>query len=296
MHASAWIRSVTVVGFLATALVFLTAATPARHEQTDQEWIEAAPNASMLHGDGKQAYREVRMFRMRAARGGLLTIDGGGNGGADVRGWDRDSIVVAARIEARAHTLAEARDIARNIRIDVSGQNIHAEGPSGLLRQPDWYVIFRTQAPRRYDLRLDAKNGPVGVRDLSGRMQIRTVNGPLTLANLGGDVTARVTNGPMTIALSGNRWSGRGLDVEGENGPIQVRLPDDYSAELETGTVNGPSHIAVAGMNRTHIGGRARVTLGSGGPLVRIVTTNGPINVSSGSGRAERGEREREVY
>ena len=65
------------------------------------------------------------------------------------------------------------------------------------------------------------------------------------------------------------------------NGPVTLEVPADYSAKLETGTVHGPIDVDFP-LTVTLGSGRMRrfnATLGSGGPTVRVVTTNGPSAV-----------------
>jgi hypothetical protein len=108
-------------------------------------------------------------------------------------------------------------------------------------------------------------------------MEIHSQNGPVSLVEVGGAVMVRVQNGPLHVALSGERWSGAGLDAEAENGPVNLVLPEHYSARLETGTVNGPATISYPIAIEGQIRGHFRQTLGSGGPPVRVVTENGPF-------------------
>jgi hypothetical protein len=84
--------------------------------------------------------------------------------------------------------------------------------------------------------------------------------------------------------LTGSRWQGGGLDAETTNGPVQLSIPEGYSAKLTTGTENGPVAGAFVGVS---LGGRRRhvsMVIGSGGAPVRVVTTNGPVVVDQGGG------------
>jgi hypothetical protein len=114
-------------------------------------------------------------------------------------------------------------------------------------------------------------------------MQLRAVNGPLVLTRVGGDVHGRTTNGPLHVSLSGKRWEGAGLDAETSNGPVTLSVPASYSAHLVTGTVNGPLQLGIPITLQGRIGRRIETDIGSGGPTVRAVTTNGPLTVEQGS-------------
>lgn len=212
--------------------------------------------------------------------GGTITVDPGKNGGVAVEGWDRAGIEVHARIETRAASEDEAVELARAVRVVVSGATIGAAGPESGHRE-SWGVSFVVYAPRRSDLKLDTYNGPIAVRDVSGRMALTAYNGPVALDGVGGDVRARTTNGPLDIDLAGERWEGAGLDAETTNGPIVLAIPEHYSARLEFGTVNGPMTVAfpLTVTIQGRVGRRIETSLGSGGALVRAVTTNGPVEI-----------------
>jgi len=162
----------------------------------------------------------------------------------------------------------------------TSRVRISAEGPpSG--RRRSWSVSFVIFAPRRSDLRLDTNNGPIGVRDVTGRLALTAHNGPVSLDGVGGDVRARATNRPIDIELTGARWEGAGLDAETTNGPVNLAIPESYSARLEFGTVNGTMTVGfpLAVTIQGRVGRRITTTLGAGGAPVRAVTTNGPVEI-----------------
>ena len=186
-----------------------------------------------------------------------------------------------ARIQAEGATDGDAAVLARAIKIVASGTTIGAEGPDAGRRQ-SWSVSFVVYAPRHSDLKLDTYNGPIGVREVSGRMTLTAYNGPISLVGVGGDVRARTTNGPLDIELVGTRWEGGGgLDAETTNGPVSLAIPDNYSAELEFGTVNGPMTVGfpLTVTIQGKVGRRIITKLGAGGAPIRAVTTNGPVEI-----------------
>jgi DUF4097 and DUF4098 domain-containing protein YvlB len=117
------------------------------------------------------------------------------------------------------------------------------------------------------------------VRGITGTMALSAHNGPVALHGVAGDVHARVRNGPLSVYLAGDRWEGTGLDAETVNGPVVLAIPENYSARLETGTVNGPMSVdfPMTVTIQGRLSQRLNTTLGSGGAPVRVVTTNGPL-------------------
>jgi hypothetical protein len=227
--------------------------------------------------DSRAHFCEIREAGFKA--GGAVTVDPGVNGAIRFTGWDRDSVAVTAKVQTQAETDEDARALARQIRIVITDGTIRADGPS-TTRRESWSVSFELSVPRRSDLTARTVNGPISVAEVTGKMDLTAVNGPVHLDGVGGDVHARTTNGPLVVTLTGDKWDGRGLDSETSNGPVELTIPANYSAHLETGTVNGPMSFDFPITVQGRISSRNIETdLGSGGPTVRATTTNGPLTV-----------------
>ena len=269
---------------MAVALLVLVAPTPVlRAQESDDEWL-ANCRDRWENWDSRAPHCEIRELGMKPTKG-PLKVEPGMNGGVEISGWNRDSIAVTARIQVNARTEEDADAIARDIKIEASGGVVRATGGRGRFgRNQHWGIVFIVRVPRRTDLTISTENGPLSVSDVSGTMDLQTQNGPLTLSGVGGDVHASAQNGPLMVELLGTKWEGTGLDASSQNGPADLEIPDNYNAKIEFGTVNGPMDVGFP-MTVT-ISGRVKdriaTTLGSGGPPIRVVTTNGPMTVRRG--------------
>lgn len=242
----------------------------------DAKWLDEC--REHWGGDREAHSCELRVERV-VRYSGTLAVDAGENGGVTVMGWDGDSVVVHSLIQAQSRTEDDARDIASHVTVVTANGSVHADGPPEEHRT-SWSVSYRIYVPRHADLHLVAVNGPVSVQGVTGHMEMQAVNGPVSLNQVGGDVHARAENGPLDVALEGSRWDGTRLDAETENGPVDLTLPAHYAAHLETGTVNGPMDIDFPVTVQGDIDVRhLSLDIGGGGPLVRVVTTNGPVSV-----------------
>ena len=262
----------------ASSLLLLGAVRAAAQDFDPERWLARCRHENW--DDDKEKVCEVRELGMRPVRG-ALTIDPDVNGGVSVAVWDRDSIGVIAKITTWARTAEDARALARDVRIEVQGSGVRATGPGTLGRHQNWSVSLDVYVPRLTDLTIHTENGPVAVEGVKGTLDLSAKNGPVELVGVAGNVRARVTNGPLDVELSGGRWDGEGLDAETVNGPVDLAIPTGYSARLETGTVNGPMSVEFP-LTVTlvgHVTDRISTTLGSGGALVRVVTTNGPLTI-----------------
>jgi DUF4097 and DUF4098 domain-containing protein YvlB len=241
--------------------------------------------ASMNFGTRGETVRDFQEIHEKAP-GGTWHIDAGEIGGVRLSDWDRNEVMICAQVTAWSRDKARAERLLRSIHVETSGGRLRAEGPP----QSDnarWGVSYKILVPRSIDLDVQAVNGPVSVEGVRGRMTLRTENGPLQITNAGGDIEGRTTNGPLTVTLTGARWQGQGLDVETTNGPVKLSIPDGYSAELTTGTENGPMAGAFVGSSRGHRRRHISMVLGSGGAPIRVVTTNGPVIVNKGDDQGD---------
>jgi DUF4097 and DUF4098 domain-containing protein YvlB len=244
----------------------------------DARWLKEC-QADHSGSDDREQFCEVRHAGFKPS-GGMLTVDPDENGGAEIVGWDRDSVAVTMRIQAGAGTDEDAQALAKGITLKAAGSTVQVDGPSSG-RHQHWSVELVVMVPKQSGLAVRTMNGPLSVEGVSGRMDLRAQNGPVSLARLAGDVQARAQNGPLTVTLSGTTWDGKGLDAETVNGPVTLALPEGYNAELETGTVNGPMNLEMpltVTLNGS-VRDRINTTLGKGGSTVRVVTTNGPITI-----------------
>lgn len=226
--------------------------------------------------DDRERYCEEREYTLAA--GDMLEVDAGQNGGIRVTGWDRDEIVVVARVRATGDDLDEARERAGAVRI-LTGQRVSAEGPSHWGDGHWWAVSYEVRAPHALRLLLEARNGGIALEELTGDVEARTRNGGIRVVGGAGRIRGQTTNGGIELELTGRRWEGAGVDLRSTNGGVRIRIPDGYSAELETGTVNGGMELDFPVMVQGRIDRTLRTRLGEGGPLIRVITTNGGVSL-----------------
>jgi DUF4097 and DUF4098 domain-containing protein YvlB len=174
--------------------------------------------------------------------------------------------------------MADARRIANDVRVETSSGRIRATGPTVRSRE-HWGVSFELDVPRDARLNLTTLNGGIAIAEFRGTASFRATNGGVALDNVAGDIRGGTTNGGLKISLAGDRWDGAGLDVETRNGGVHMSLPERYSAELETGTVNGRVRIDFPVMVQGTIGRDIRTRLGSGGARIRAITRNGAVTI-----------------
>lgn len=213
-----------------------------------------------------------------ALSGGAIAIDGRQNGGVNVKGWDQNQVLVRARVQTGAPNAGEAEALSRQIRIETSGAKIFASGPESR-KDYNWNVSYEVFVPRRADLSIETHNGGIAIADVNGRIDFTALNGGVVLRRVGGAVRGSTTNGGLVIELTGDRWDGDSLDVSTTNGGVILSVPENYSAYLQTGTVNGSVNVDFPVTVQGRINKQIALNLGSGGAPVKAMTTNGGVHL-----------------
>jgi len=267
MHRSVYSAFVFPLFLLATAA---TAQTDGRAEA----WRD---NCEHKWNNSRPRFCEVRTYTVSPSS--RISVDGGPNGGVQFIGENRRDVRIVARVQTSADDDATAREIARQIRVFTDGGQIRSEGPDHRGHN-SWSVSYDIYVPSQSNLEANTTNGGISAEDVRGQMNFEATNGGIRLSDVGGNVRARTTNGGVVANLSGTTWQGEGLDLQTTNGGATVNVPRGYNAMLETGTTNGPMRvdfpITVRGSLNRHIS----TQLGSGGPTVRVITTNGGVRIA----------------
>ena len=174
-----------------------------------------------------------------------------------------------------------------------------APGDGGRLSadRNDTEVVFTIQVPESVDFTGRSTNGNVSVRGVTDRVEATSTNGDVEIdggSNVGarttngsvwirgaGFASARTTNGEIVAELHGFTSASGPWSFSTTNGPITLRLPAGTNAEIDASTTNGriTSDLPVT-VSGTIGRNRLRGTLGTGGPLIELRTTNGRIELA----------------
>jgi hypothetical protein len=211
-----------------------------------------------------------------------LNVNGKQNGGISVKGASRPDILVRAMVQSQGNTEAEARSIGAQVIVHTSGGTVESDGPA----QGNWSVSYEIFVPAATNLVLSTHNGGVSVSGVESSIEFHAVNGGISLRNVGGNVHGETVNGGVSVNLAGARWNGQGLDVSTQNGGVSLKVPEQFSALLDLATVNGGMSVKMPNTPIRHGEHNMSLTLGSGGPLIRVHTKNGGVSVSTNSSAA----------
>lgn len=238
----------------------------ANHGDVTINSLKAAANVTANHGD----------VELSAITGPVTTHINNGDSS-----FSAHSITGSVSLEGRGHDVTIS-DI--NGPASLSGDffgTTHLERVRGAVK-------FHTS---RTDFQLARLDGEVEISpnaDLSadqavGPLTLATRNRNITLEKISGDIS--VTNRNGSVDLTGAPPLGN-INVENRNGSVNLTLPDRANFTVQADTTNGDAdndfNLSVQGgddSNHKSING----TVGKGGPLVRITTTQGDIALKKAS-------------
>ena len=152
----------------------------------------------------------------------------------------------------------------------------------------------------RGSLEAQTTNGTVELDGIEGSASVRTSNGRVRAEKLNGSLEAYTTNGGITAEIAKSE-RGRPVKVGTTNGSVDLRVGSPLAEEVRASTTNGsitvklPSDIKArvlahtsnssistdfevqtqGALSKNHLEG----TIGSGGPLLDLTTSNGSIRL-----------------
>jgi len=295
-------RALTLTAIIIWAAVAVTAAPKAFSHRHPLATLGAASSsaescsAQQFHFDDHEAVVQTEEKSISKSEAPTLRVRGDANGGVYVEGWDKDNYSVTLCKAAESGPDADA--ILSQTHLVLNGGELRISTPSSNDR---WGTHLLIRAPKAATLdvvidngplilthvdgnvKVHAQNGPVTVSGCSGELDLSAQNGPVTLEENSGKQTVHAQNGPLTLSLSGNSWSGSGLEARTTNGPVTLQIPSGYQSGVmleAQGSSPFQCRAAVCSEGRkTWDDNDRRVEFGAGTPVVRISTENGPVSV-----------------
>ncbi len=259
---------------------------------------------------GSANYHDDFHYSYPMKAGGRLTVEGF-NGSVEISAWDQNTVDISGTKSARSDAALA------DIRIDVDHQPdavaIRATRPSA--RNGNYGVQYVIKAPRgavldrigtsngsirvsdlagpavlhtsnasvhvnglKGDARIETSNGSLELNDVTGEVRAHTSNSGIRARGLHGEIDATTSNGSVDLTL--DNAPAASIRVHTSNAGITLRAPGEINARLSATTSNGSitSDFDLGPRDereRHHV----EATLGRGGALIDLQTSNGAIRV-----------------
>jgi hypothetical protein len=206
------------------------------------------------------------------------------NGEITVTGGDTDRITVTAERTVRARTEEAAKEQLATFEMkeEVSPSRVSIDSTSrGIQINVSRHIKYVVTLPRTAALSLNVTNGEIRVSGIGGHFIAEASNGEITATALQKSAQVSTSNGEIDLSFDHVAAGADGIRAETTNGTIMVTIPTTTNASVSARVVNGAiSHegldLKIAESSRRRVDG----TLGTGGPQIRLETTNGAISIS----------------
>ena len=240
-------------------------------------------------------------------------------GPVSVEGYAGQDVLLEAKKIVYARDEIRAKRAEEEVKLDIAEKGntveIYVDGPFRedeeeprerghihIRRDPGYrvYYGFTLKVPYKTDLVLyTVTDGPVEVRGVEGRFDVRDVNGKVRLVDVTGSGDARTVNGGVTVDF--RRHPDGACLFKTVNGDVEVNFPGEPSADFRVKTMHGevysdfdvtylPKAPPVREERREQGGkyvyrsdGSYGVRTGKGGPEIKLHTLTGDILIAKRS-------------
>jgi beta-lactamase regulating signal transducer with metallopeptidase domain/DUF4097 and DUF4098 domain-containing protein YvlB len=271
----------------------------------------------------EKQYDSTFQLSAPAQKGGTLYLDLKTGGGVTIRGWDKQEVLVRARLGGRDW---------RDTRVTLESSSGDATLESFFTRRSNNQSTshdFDIQLPREFNVRIRSSGGSVSIANVNGRftgstgggeIDIRSVNGRVDISTGGGEVNVSDSNVDGEVSTGGGlvrivRVNGRFRGSSG-SGPViysesngggkgygagygrsaAASASDSKSASASASASSGPITMtqdggsvylpsAPSGASVTTGGGR--IVIGPSGGAVQAHTGGGDIEIGPVAGSVE---------
>jgi len=210
---------------------------------------------------------------------GTLSIMSG-SGWVVVEAADIQTIEISAERIVKAGTEEAANEQLKliDMKEQVSADRVSLDSSvSGITMGVSRRVNYTVRVPRSLAVTVESSNGKITVTGLNGALSASATNGQIIGTDLSGSARATTTNGEVELTMAAVTGD---ITAETTNGLVTLTLPRATNATLSAQVTNGGiSHenldLQITETSRRRLDGR----LGTGGPSIRVETTNGAIRI-----------------
>lgn len=188
--------------------------------------------------------------------------------------WHASSVSVQVETPANLTLHAETEDG----NLDASGLN-----GSISLRSSDGR---QTIADVSGALKVDSSDGSIELRNIAGTLDAHTSDGNLNISGKLDGLNVTTSDGKVDLVLAGGSSLKSDSVLHSSDGTVTVRLPKDFSANLDVSTLDGKIDCNLPlTLDGFHSSGGSehsvRGKLNAGGPLFSIHTSDGTVHLLS---------------
>lgn len=242
--------------------------------------IYAVTSLSVFAHNDKR-YSETVEKTFLVDKNALLRIENT-NGKVEIEAWDKDEIVVTAKIYTEDK---EGRDRVKviitqqNNRLDISTEfkNQFSWGKQSY-SQVDYFITVPTHTSLDDTI---LTNGSLSIKGVKGEINASLTNGKLVATGLASNTRVESINGSVSLSYDSNLTDLANIGVDSNNGSISLAFPEKMNAEIKAKSSNGSIYNDF-GLEVSKHRSNARTLsgeLGSGKVKINLYSNNGAIRI-----------------
>ena len=215
------------------------------------------------------------------------------NGQLEISSWDGDTVKVDAvkktrigqeELDLTKITVDEFNEILE-ITVEYTGTRVITPSVDINIKIPS-NVTVETATTSNGQVIINGVKGDIQAQSSNGGIFIEDVDGFVSASTSNGQISIKSTTGVGDISTSNGRISVEIFDfqedivIDSSNGDIQVYLKPYLNADLKMSTSNGEVSVSGLSLNLTTSEDKYKKgTIGLGGDLIEIETSNGDIEL-----------------
>lgn len=205
----------------------------------------------------------------------LVRVTAAQEGGLSIRGWNKPHARLVICRYAVANSKQHAMRLMSMINVSSVAGEIVARGPHIDATQA-WWVNMILYLPRKTAVDIEAANGGVAIRNMSGRIAAKSTSGGISVAQSSGRYRITTESGGITL----DRINGM-VDAASRDGAIALKVENGDVPSVEAKTAD-EGHILCTLKScgaESMTTNRTVLRLGEGIPDFRLATTGASIYI-----------------
>jgi DUF4097 and DUF4098 domain-containing protein YvlB len=243
----------------------------------------------------KSPYVERQEKQFKFYPGGKVGISMEVPGSLKIIGWKKGVLRMEAEKIVYYDTAEKAKAFLEKspIRVKYNQTSATISTPKSTGQDENIEMNITVYVPGdKTDIKAMVYKGDLSIDDVNGWVEINMLDGSLQAKSLSGYFSSHTQRGNISVEMSDARWRGLEFAAATDEGSVELRLPEKYSAALQLETRDGEitvdyPHQIVEGEPHPPdivISKAAQLlsaTLGDGGAPVKLATNSGNISMSA---------------
>ncbi|MDT8303159.1 MAG: DUF4097 family beta strand repeat-containing protein [Sedimentisphaerales bacterium] len=226
-------------------------------------------------------YKETNKFDASLAPGSILALENE-VGSITIDGQDVTNCDVTAAITVKAPTEEEAKELARQIKIELeqNGDTLTVKTTKPRQkRRRSISINFKIVVPKQTALQISSNVGEIHVSNITEDIKAQTDVGKISCKEISGDIDLKVDVGKVNVVYSKTASAACNVTIRTDVGSIDITTPPECSAAVQANTDVGSISTDMPLTIKGRVGKNLQGTIGAGEGKLSLMTDVGSIRI-----------------